>query len=584
MLKKYTLIAFGFILFFSSCSLDPEVDNTYDEEFAFFLPDRVEGFLINAYANLPNTIVDGYGGNFLDAATDNAVTNDFDSAIYRLSQGGLTANSNPVGNWTNAYAQFRNIHIFFENEPNAIFDLESEESDRNKRRNLRGEAFYLRAWWGFQLLQAYGGKTDDGQALGYPIVLKSLVEGEASDLESVKRNTYAECVAQIQKDLDSSIALLPVQYQGGDPITGINQLGRADQRAAYALKSRVSMYGASPAYQPDNITTISAGSQMFNFQVVDQTAYTNKWVVAANDAQNAIDLIGNLPGLSEGNFTDNNTPDEFIWRSYHNNRNLENFNYPIGEFGQARTGPSQNLVDAFYGANGFPITDARSNYDPENPYENRDPRLTLNVLYNGQVLDADPLQIYQGGEDSNSVYAQNTRTGYYLRKWLSLAEGILGTNPSNDNHYNPYLRCTELWLNFAEASNEAYGPDVVGPGLSLSASDAIKRVRTRSGISNQVYVNEVAAQGKEAFRTLIQRERRLELAFENQRYFDMRRWLMPLNEPVYGYEITREENGDLNYEEIVVEERPFNDIKYYYAPLPYDELVKSPNLINNLGW
>src|SRR5690606_20093345 len=98
------------------------------------------------------------------------------------------------------------------------------------------------------------------------------------------------------------------------------------------------------------------------------------------------------------------------------------------------------------------------------------------------------------------------------------------------------------------------------------------------------YVDEVAALGKEAFRELILRERRLELAFENHRYFDLRRWLRPLNEPIYGVQIMLEDDGSLTYSTKMVETRNFNAIKHYYAPLPYDELVKSPNLINNLGW
>lgn len=568
----------------TSCSLEPEIDNTYGEDFAFTNPERAEGFLMNAYANLPQMIVDPYGGNFLDAATDNAVTNDFNSSIYRLSQGGLTANTNPVGNWRNAYIQFRNIHIFLENGlgDQVNYDITDEETNQEKKRNLKGEAYFLRAWWGFQLLQAYGGKTADGQALGYSIILSTQSDEESKDLESVVRNTYAECVAQIKRDLDTAMVYLPVAYAGNDAVTGELQLGRADQQATMALRSRVALYAASPAYQPDDITTISSMGQ---FAIVDQSAFEAKWKIAAQDAQDAIDLIGNFSSLKQNDFTKSTTPNDFIWRGYHRNNAMEKRNYPISEFGEAITGPSQNLVDAFYGENGFPITDSRSNFDPENPYQNRDPRLYLNVLYNGQEVNNDPLQIYQGGEDSQSVYPRNTRTGYYLRKWMSLEPGLLSVeNSTFDHHHNPYLRKTELYLNFAEAANEAYGPVAVGPGLSSSAIDVIKEIRTAAGITDNTYVDEVAAQGKEAFRKLILQERRLELAFENHRYFDLRRWFRPLNEPIYGIQITLEDDGSLRYSTTEVEARNFNEIKYYYAPLPYDELVKSPNLVNNLGW
>src|SRR5690606_27230843 len=139
----------------------------------------------------------------------------------------------------------------------------------------------------------------------------------------------------------------------------------------------------------------------------------------------------------------------------------------------------------------------------------------------------------EGGKDARTGNAQNTRTGYYVRKWLSVKPGLTDIeNPGNDHHYHALLRRTELFLNLAEASNEAYGPLGVGPGQSLSAVDIVKAIRSKLGISNHTYIDEIAAIGKDAFRILLQNERRIELAFENQRFFDMRRWLLPLNEDV----------------------------------------------------
>src|SRR5690606_35629661 len=145
-------------------------------------------------------------------------------------------------------------------------------------------------------------------------------------------------------------------------------------------------------------------------------------------------------------------------------------------------------------------------------------------------------------------------------------------------------RRTELFLNLAEASNEVYGPAAVAPGSTQSAATILKNIRTAAGITDNAYVDEVASEGKDAFRILIQNERRIEFAFENQRYFDMRRWLLPLNETVTGMAIEKASTGELIYNEIDVEERGFNDVKYYYHPLPYSETTKSPSLINNLGW
>jgi hypothetical protein len=567
-----------------SCSLEPEIENTFNDDFAFGLPENAEGFLMNAYGNLPNTTIDGYDGDFLDAATDNAVSNNFEGNIYRIGAGGLTANISPLGSWNAAYSQFANIHLFLDKGlgDNVKYDLVSLAGDELKKKNLKGEAYYLRAWWGFQLLQIYGGKTADGRSLGYPIVLRNFTTDEARNLESVTRNTYEECVLQIISDLDVAIENLPLVYSGTNPTVGISQLGRADQKVAWALKSRVALYAASPAYQPDDITKITTMGQ---FVVVNPTGYNEKWRRAARFAQQASVIIGDFTSLRVADFNSNLTPDEFIWRRFYTNSNMENANYPIAEFGLARTGPSQNLVDSFYTVNGFPITDSRSLYNPSAPYLNRDPRLYLNVLFDGSPFNNRNLQIFEGGMDSRTIHARNTRTGYYVRKWLSLAPNLKNINtPSTDRHYNPFFRKTEIYLNMAEAANEAYGPTGLGDGVTRSAVTLIKSIRTKALITNNTYVDEVAARGKDAFRSLIQNERRLELAFENHRYFDLRRCLLPLNESVKGVTITKNLDNTLNYQIKEVESRNFTSIKYYYTPLPYNELAKSSKLVNNFGW
>ena len=174
--------------------MELEIEDTFDEDYTFGNPDYIEGILLNAYGNLPNTVVDGYDGDFLDAATDNAVTNNYTNSIYRIGACGLTPSNNPIGQWDNAYNQLRNIHIFLKNGlgDNVTYDITSESEDQLKRNNLKGEAFYLRAWWSFHLLQVYGGKVASGDALGYPIVLDLLTEEEAKDLVSVKRNSYEQ--------------------------------------------------------------------------------------------------------------------------------------------------------------------------------------------------------------------------------------------------------------------------------------------------------------------------------------------------------------------------------------------------------
>lgn len=585
-IKIYSLLAAS--IFFGGCekALDPKTDSNYGDEFVWSLPNKAEGVLINAYANIPARFDSYSDNNFLDAATDDAVSNNYNSGIFNLGAGGLSTTQNPVGTWFNNYTQLRNINLFLENglTDKVTYDLTSEANDKLVKDRLKGEALFLRAYWSFILLQQYGGKTNDGQALGYPILLKTLTDEEAKNTNIV-RNTYEECVLQILADLDAAQLLLPVEYAGSDNIVGINGFGRANKKTCVALKSRVSVYGASPAFQPNSIAQITGMGQ---FTVTDQAQYLQKWERAAKYAAEAIPIVGVYRSLKVTDFNATPVPDDFLFRRFSNNNLTERAQYPRSNFGNATTGPSQNLVEAFPALNGYPITDSRSNFDPNNPYANRDPRLDLTVYRNGSTFDGRKIEVFAEGLDSQNSFANATRTGYYLRKWLSSKTGLL--NPETiqtDFNYYVMLRKAEVYLNYAEAANEAYGPNGIAPGATLSAADVIKNVRREAGLTNTssvAYVNEVAALGKNEFRKLIQNEIRLTFAFENTRFFNMRRWVLPLNEPVTGVKVTKINSTTFQYQKNEVEKRRFNDIKYYYMPLPYDEISKSPSLINNMGW
>lgn len=585
---KITFSLLAISLYFAACekALDPKTDSSYGDEFVWSLPNKAEGVLMNAYANIPIRYDSYSGNNFLDAATDNAVSNSFGSGIFQLGAGSLSALDNPVGSWSNNYTQLRNINLFLENglTDKINYDLTSEENDKKYKDRLKGEALFLRAYWSFLLLQEYGGKTNDGVALGYPILLKTLPDEEAKNT-NISRNTYEECVQQIIKDLDEAQALLPVEYAGGDKITGSTEIGRADQRACVALKSKVAVYGASPAYQPNSVVQITGMGQ---FNITNPSQYIQNWERAAILSAQAINIVNAFTSLKVADYNRAQTPNEFIWRRFGNNKGMESAQYPPYSYGEGVTGPSQNLVEAFPAKNGYPITDSRSNYNSNDPYADRDPRLALTVYHNQSGFEGRKIEVFEGGLDSHTNFPNATRTGYYLRKWLSSKSGLLNPETGQtDIHYYAMLRKTEVYLNYAEAANEAYGPNGVAPGATLSAAAVIRDIRVKAGLTagtSNAYVNEIAALGKDEFRKLIQNEIRLTFAFENFRFFNMRRWLLPLNETVTGVKVTKVNDTTFQYEKKDVEPRKFNDIKYYYMPLPYDEVSKSPNIINNMGW
>lgn len=566
-------------------------NNQWGEEYVWTISEMAMGVLNSAYSAMPGT-PDHYGSNFLDAATDNAVTNVYTSDVYKLTSGNWSATSNPLSNWTSCYTQFQHINTFLEKglTDKIVYDKENAEQDAAYKKRLYGEAHFLRAYYGFQLLQQYGGKTDDGQALGYPIAIQFITEDDAADFKAIKRNTYEECVLQILKDCDTAIENLPAAYTGADIVLGSGSIGLPTSLAAAALKSRVSLYAASPAYQTDKVTTITG---MGEFNVIDEQAYAAGWERAAVIADEVINMNGfgtAFYGIQATDLADagNTTPAEFLLRKFSNARTMENRHFPPYYLGKANTTPSQNLVDAFPMANGYPINDPASGYDPSNPYVGRDNRFYLNVYHHGATYGNTglPVNVMAGGKDSYTYNANASVSGYYLAKFLSKNELMLDPMAAtNSQHYYPLIRKAEVFLNFAEAANEAWGPKGKGAGCTYSAYDVIKMIREASGgIQDTGYLDKVAEEGKDAFRTLIQNERRLELAFENHRWYDLRRCLLPLDEPARGVKVSIE-NGVLTYDtSVVVAERKFDDIRYYYSPMPYDECIKNPGLINNKGW
>ncbi|MCK9506939.1 MAG: RagB/SusD family nutrient uptake outer membrane protein [Pigmentiphaga sp.] len=597
-LVKITIYSFFSVLFLlhTSCEgvLDTKLENNYGDDVTWRLPDYALGVLMNAYANIPAQ-GNNYNGDFLDAATDNAYSNDKSTNLSQYVMGGISSKSNSLDNWTNVYNQFRNIHLFIEKGLGGDVVFLLSDSIRNVRIRERslGEAYFLRAWWGMELLQRFGGISEDGQALGYPIILRNLTEEDKEDLDVMKRNTYEECVLQIIEDCDSAYQYLPLIYVGSDEELGIKQEGRASGRAALALQSRVALFGASPAYQPQGSYAIS------------QDSIDRKWERVVKLSERAIQsgTLGAYTALNAdmyvGSSVQGSTHAEFIFRRWFNNNSMEKTNFPPLFFGSGRTNPSQNLVDAFPAKNGFPITDPRSNYDPQNPYINRDNRFELTIYYNNKMFNADrPLEIYTEsngvkGRDVDGYDLYNTKTGYYLKKFMSPKQDML-YNPAtlgavNDFHQNPLLRRAEVYYNLAEALNELAGPNGTVAESTRTAYAIIKDIRTKNGINSTTYLDEVATD-KDEFRKLLMNERRLEFAFENIRFYDLRRCLLPLNESIRGVRITKTSSGfeyqgtDPDAEPIIIETRKLDHEKYYYLPLPYGETIKNPALIQNKGW
>jgi hypothetical protein len=335
----------------------------------------------------------------------------------------------------------------------------------------------------------------------------------------------------------------------------------------------VALLAASPAFSPGNDAAL--------------------WEKAANYAAEALEDINGIAGLDPvGNkFYDqtrvdgikltatNKDQQEIVWRraiAVSNSR--ESANFPPSLYGKGNINPTQNLVDAFPMANGYPISDPLSNYDPSHPYANRDPRLSLYIVFDGSSMKGKVIKTgVGGGIDAKDSIQTSTRTGYYLRKLLREDVNMDPVSTNTKNHYETYMRYTEVFLIYAEAANEAWGPDGTGPN-GYSARDVIAAIRKRGGIEQpDNYLASITS--KDEMRNLIRNERRIELCFEGFRFWDLRRWNADLTQPAKGVNINNN-----TFKIVDVEPRVYNNDYMHYGPVPQNEIVKFNALIQNKGW
>lgn len=560
-MKHKILYYFLFGIFITSCDIDPLPIQDQTTEDLWSHSTFGEGILSNAYANL--------SGNYpidLDYYTDNAVPNQ--PGTNALALGTWSVENSPIGNWDQNYNIIKYLNLYIENGADLIYNVSDKVRDSTLKSNRMGEARFLRAWYQTELLKAYAGVEEGGtQVLGFPIVTTALKQGDNLDLP---RNTYEECVAQIVADCDAAIAVLPLTYSNGnDPLTGLSNRGRASGLAAYALKARVLLNAASPAY--------GSSSQAL-------------WERAAIAAHDAIEAAGGLTDLAAyNNFNNANSFDNIWIQPAYTGNGWERSFYPPTLFGTGVCNPSQNLVDVFPTSNGYPI-ETSSTFDDENPYLNRDQRFYRFIFYNGDNYNGNIIKTYTGGDDAQGgLTQQGTRTGYYMKKLLSKDVRLNPNDATTDVKFYVYLSKTELYLNFAEAANEAYGPN--DSTLGFSAADVMARIRKRAGIDSDLvaagiqdqYMLDQASAGKEAFRNFIQNDRRIELCFEGFRFWDIRRWNIDLNHTIEGVQITRDlVNGD-TYNYFNVENHTYQNYMRF-APLPFSQTLIMNNLKQNAGW
>lgn len=497
--------------------------------------------LSNVYGFVPSNI-NRVGGNLLATLSDDAIPSDPSNAIWQVINGGYTQFYNPDDNWVSMYQAIRAANICYNNIAKVPFKGE------NTRYYYQAEARLLRAFFYFQLVRRYG---------GIPLLGDSVRTTDG--LIELPRNSFSECIQYIVSECDAAIPSLRP-----DPVVG-SDVGHLGRGAAMALKAEVLLFAASPLNNPDNNLDL--------------------WKEAADAAKAVIDLnVFKLEPDFLDIFLDVPNDEMIFYKHVGPSTTVEANNSAIGfptAVGKGLTSPTQELVDAFGTKNGKPISDPSSGYNPNDPYKDRDPRFYNTILYNGAQWMGGTVETYEGGKDKPGDTRVATLTSYYMRKFMGKFETT--TKFVSHNRDFIYIRYAGILLDYAEALNEYQGPQ-------QEVYDQLIAIRKRAGIEaggDDMYGLQ-SGMTQEQMRQAIRNERRVELAFEENRYWDIRRWKIAedvYNQPLHGMKISvYEATGELTYIKVPVATPTFLAPKMYHYPIQYNYWVTNDNLEQSPGW
>ena len=507
--------------------------------------------------------------------------------LYQGTFSATNYGSNPKATdaWTVPYSNIRKCNLLLANVDNS--PLSSAFKSR-----IIGEAKCLRAWYYMQLLIVYGGVPNVGDAV-YGI----------EDLINVPRQNFSDLVDYISNELDSASNLLPIP---GVPFTSGGyydaDYGHVTKGTAMGLKSRLLLYAASPLFNGGAISKATVEQ----IPLVSYPSYdVGRWKKAAdaalaviNSKYYSLNVDNSKPGLGFYLlFLQRTNPENIFFVTRPLGRDFESYYLPSTRSGANNSRPTQDIVDAFPMKNGKSISDITSGYDPQKPYINRDPRFNYSIIFNGSKFQSngsaqDFIWTFTGTGQSGDAFSTGGNTGYFCRKMCdSTITGSVGASHSCDW---PLMRYAEILLNYAEAVNEIGQPAIAYPYL--------KSLRARAGIDagNDGMYGMKQSMSINEMRSFIQNERRIELAYEDQRWNDIRRWKIAMtlyNGKPNGYNrvmhpIRVGTTGSLqtgvglvfNYQiENTIRQHVFRD-EMYLLPIINDEIRKMPAMLQNPGW
>ncbi|MES2418994.1 MAG: RagB/SusD family nutrient uptake outer membrane protein [Bacteroidota bacterium] len=582
-MKTIKLLLFSFaisgLLVLSGCKkmIEDEPLENANTDLVFDSQDSIgkyaQEFLNNTYSSLPSGF-NRVGGQMLGSGSDDALPSSTADAVQFYSNGAFNQVNLPDNTWDTNYEGIRKVNVFLQNIDKVPF------KEKGLKNRLKAESRGLRAMFYFELIKRWG---------GVPIIGDKVFN--LNDNIQFPRNSYQECVSYINSELE---AILPnlLSPNAASGYTGI-YFGRFTKGAAMALKSRMLLYAASALNNPGNdqnkwasaakaakdvMDSVSAGKFVYGLSTSTSTAHYTTTTLAGLAPSTS--LTSYVAGVNKflNVFSSRYNPEIILPYLRATSTDVEANNEPVGytRAGDGKTNPTQELVNEFETFDGKMISDNGSGWNINTPYYNRDPRLAGTVSFNGLYWLNRQVQTYDGGKDRPKGFGNTTsgetRTGYYLRKFMTGTTSETAYTAANHNF--PIFRYAEILLNYAEAQNEATGPDA-------TVYSAINTIRARSNMpALPAGLNQVE------MRNRIRHERRVEMAFEEHRFFDIRRWKIAenvLNGTLHGIKGTLD-GTTVNYSIVDVANTKFDANKMYLYPIPFKEMASNNKMVQNANW
>ncbi len=515
---------------------------------------RAEAMLTQAYTYLDNDF-GSIDGGMRECATDDGYYVWSNSSVRNFTNGSWSAIKLVDAKWDNLYTGIRVTNQFVEHINKADFSRFEWNTDYktwiDKSQYWSYEARFLRAYYHFELAKRYG---------DIPLVTKIY---DINNVNNITKMPFQQVIKFIAAECDTLAQKLPVSYSKVSSL----QYGRITKGAAMALKSRALLYAASPLHNSTNDI--------------------QKWKDAALAAKNLMDsAFYSLEAITVSSVNNLGSKELILEQRNGTTNNFEKLNYPAGfDGGNTGTCPTQNLVDAFQTINGYDVSLTSSGwvssdpaFDASKPYDKRDPRFYKTVTYDGSKWKNQTIEVFEGGKNGYPLNGA-TPTGYYLRKYLIESVNLAPT-ASTQYHYWVLFRYSEILLNYAEAMNEAFGSEYSDATYKISARAALNLIRSRATMPIVSTAKPV-----EEFRSIIQRERRVEFAFEGHRFWDIRRWKIGTDtqSAIKGVSI-KSDGASKTYSLTEIENRVWHEKMNLY-PIPQSELYINPSLNpQNFGW